>query len=116
MVEVYEKKEEGILKGQKNKRNTCKQNVVLHHFFMWHPVVFRVQMEVVVIKLLNARGIGYVEGSRFGVKKVNGWVEDESKYMTMLARWPKCGALARARCASSRSPRPPAPAVQQLYQ
>ena len=69
---------------------------------MWHPVVFQVQMEVVVSKSLNESGIGYVEGSRFGVKKVNGWVKDELKYMTMLARWPKCGALARARCASPR--------------
>ena len=59
-------------------------------------------MEVVVIKILNESGIGYVEGSHFGVKKVNGWVKDELKYMTMLARWPKCGALARARCASPR--------------
>ena len=101
-MEVYEKKEESILKSQKNKRNTCKQNVVLHHSFMWHPVVFRVQMEVVVSKILNESGIGYVEGSRFGVKKVNGWVKDGLKCMRILARWPKCSALARARCASPR--------------
>ena len=53
----------------------------LHNFFMRHLIVFRLQMEEVVIKILNESGIGYVEGSRFGVKKVNGWVKDELKYL-----------------------------------
>ena len=48
---------------------------------MRHLVVFRLQMEEVVIKILNESGIEYVEGSRFGVKKVNGWVKNELKYL-----------------------------------